>query len=224
MKRLSIIDETNIMTKISTLAAVLLLSFLPSTAAGQEVDMTANVGWVSEYLYRGIPQNTSSASAGLDIGVGPVYLGTWAADVGEGSEVDLYGGVGVEVRGLALTAGGTGYFYTGAFDDTYAEGNLGAAYGPVSVHFALGRYLTDPETLDYTFLSVGGEVRGWYAALGRFGGDFGGSYGELGYGFTVSEIDFTVGWVLSDSELAVLPSGRSNATLILGLSRVFTLK
>ncbi|MDZ7778840.1 MAG: TorF family putative porin [Gemmatimonadota bacterium] len=207
------------------IVAVFLLSLsLPSRAVSQEVDMTANVGWVSEYLYRGIPQNTSSASMGLDLAVGPVYLGTWAADVGEGAEVDLYGGVGIDVHGLALSAGGTGYLYTGEFDDTYAEGNFGAAYGPVSVDFAVGRYLTDPETLDYTFLVVGGEVRGWYANLGRFDGDFDGMYGELGYGFTVSEIDFTVGWVLSDAELALLPSGRSNATLVLGLSRVFTLR
>lgn len=212
------------MTRFKLAALSLLAASVPVGASAQEVEVTANVGWVSEYLYRGITQNTSSASAGLDLAAGPVYLGTWAADVGEGAEVDLYGGVGTEVGGLALSVGGTGYFYTGEFDDTYLEGNLGAGYGPLTVDFALGQYRTEPETLDYTFLKVTAEARGFYASFGTFGQDFSGEYGEFGYGFAVSDVDLTVAWVLSDSELAFLPAGKTNSTLTLGASKTFALK
>ena len=212
------------MTRVIMAATALLAVFiLPAVGLAQEVEVTANVGWVSEYLYRGIAQNTSSASAGIDMAAGALYLGSWAADVGDGSEVDVYGGVGLDLGGVGVSVGGTGYLYTGEFDDTYVEANLGAGYGPFAVDFALGQYLTEPETLDYTFLQVTTDVRGAYAKFGTFGGDFSGRFGEVGYGFAVSEVDCSVGWVLSDSELALLPSGRSNATLVLGVSKTFAL-
>lgn len=211
--------------RISLFACALLItSLLPAAASAQEAELTANVGWVSEYLYRGIAQKSSSASAGIDLAVGPLYLGSWAADVGDGSEVDLYGGLGYEVRGVSLSAGGTGYFYTGEFDDTYLEGNLGMAFGPLSADFAVGSYRTEPEPLDYTVLEVTAEARGVYLTVGTFGGDFSGEYGEFGYGFQISGTDLDIGWVVSDSELALLPSGRSDATLVFGVSRTFTLR
>lgn len=204
--------------------AILLALVLPVGLNAQEAEITGNVGWVSEYLYRGIPQNTSSPSAGLDLAAGPVYLGTWAADVGEGSEVDVYGGVALDLEGLSLSLGGTGYFYTGEFDDTYLEGNLGAGFGPLSVDFALGQYLTEPETLDYTYLQVTLEVQGAYARFGTFGQDFSGEFGEVGYGFSVGELDMTASWIFSDDELSLLESGKGNQTLVLGLSKTFTLR
>ena len=212
------------MTRVIMAAAALLaISILPMAGSAQAVEATANVGWVSEYLYRGIPQNTSSASVGIDLAAGVLYLGSWAADVGEGSEVDVYGGVGFDMGGVGVSLGGTGYLYTGEFDDTYVEANLGAGYGPFALDVALGQYLTEPESLDYTFLQVTTDVRGAYAKLGAFGGDFDGRFGEVGYGFAVSEVDCSIGWVLSDSELALLPSGKSNATLVLGISKTFAL-
>jgi hypothetical protein len=117
---------------------------------------------------------------------------------GDGSEIDVYGGVALERAGVELSLGGTGYIYTGEFDDPYVEGNLGAGYGPFTVDLALGQYLTEPETLDYTYLQVTTSVRGAYATLGTFGGDFSGRFGEVGYGFVVSDVDCRVGWVLSD--------------------------
>ena len=76
-------------------------------------DLSANVGFASEYYYRGIKQKESSASAGLDFETGGFYVGTWAADVGDGLEVDLYGGYNLELGEFTLGAGVTGYYYTG---------------------------------------------------------------------------------------------------------------
>ena len=66
------------------------------------------------------------------------YVGTWAADVGDGLEVDGYFGYGGEVGDFSYSVGYTGYFYTGDFDDTYQEINLGAGFGIVTLDVAVG--------------------------------------------------------------------------------------
>ena len=106
-----------------SLATIVAGGVMLGSAAAQEAEVTANAGWVSEYFYRGILQKTSSASAGLDVVFGPASVGTWLADVGDGTEIDLFGSVGADVEGLSLIAGGTAYLYTGEFDDTYLEAN-----------------------------------------------------------------------------------------------------
>ena len=45
------------------LAASLAVVSTPALA----VDLSANLGWNSEYIFRGIPQKTSSAFGGLDL-------------------------------------------------------------------------------------------------------------------------------------------------------------
>ena len=60
----------------------LALALLASTA---QADFSANLGYASEYHYRGILQKNSSASGGVDFEQGGFYAGTWAADVGAGS-------------------------------------------------------------------------------------------------------------------------------------------
>ena len=98
--------------------AVIAALVTPLVGAGQEAALSANVGFSSDYFYRGIPQGTSSASGGLDFTVSKIYLGTWAAGVAAGNEVDVYAGVGHEVDDFSVSVGGTGYFYTDdAFDD-----------------------------------------------------------------------------------------------------------
>ena len=210
---------------MATLALALLA---PLGADAQEAEVSANAGWVSQYYYRGILQKTSSASAGLDVGFGALSAGTWLADVGDGIEVDLYGSVGADVEGLSLSLGGTAYLYTGQFDDTYLEANLGAGYGPLSVELSIGQYENfDANALDYWFLGVTAEHEGFYGTVGTFGSDFEGAYGEVGYGFSVAELDFTISGILNDSDLSGLEGGDRNpaagATLVFGVSKTFGL-
>jgi uncharacterized protein (TIGR02001 family) len=83
----------------TSLAALLIL------ASGlAQAQWSANIGYASEYHSRGIFQKNSSASAGLDYGVGGLYVGTWAADVGDGLEVDGQ----FDLGNLALSVGCTG--------------------------------------------------------------------------------------------------------------------
>lgn len=213
------------MKKFITAAFILALAG-PLAVEAQEVEVTANAGFVSEYIYRGIPQKTSSASAGLDLGISGLYLGTWAADVGDGNEVDLYAGYGLEYEGFTASVGGTGYFYTGDFDERYLEANLGAGYGPLSVEFSFGTYDDQPEEDSYTFLGITAEQSNFYLTYGLFGGDDtfyaeGGDYLEAGYGFTAADLDFAAAWVYSMEDLIGAPDG--DHTLVFGVSKTFAI-
>jgi len=112
-----------------TIATICLaMSLTAVSAPALAVDLSGNIGYNSQYIYRGIPQSTSSAFGGLDLGTGGFYLGAWAADVDDGIEIDYYGGYGFEVGEFNFGIGGTIYTYTGDFDDTYKEVNLSAGW------------------------------------------------------------------------------------------------
>ena len=83
-----------------------LIAALLGISATAGADVSANLGFASEYYYRGIFQKNSSASAGLDYESGGFYVGTWAADVGDGMEVDVYGGYGADVGDVNLSVEG----------------------------------------------------------------------------------------------------------------------
>ena len=195
----------------------LALTLLASTA---QADLSANLGYASEYHYRGILQKNSSASGGLDYEQGGFYVGTWAADVGDGLEVDGYFGYGTDVGDVSLSVGFTGYYYTGDFDDTYQEINLGAGFGLLSLDVAIGEYdnFTGP-TLDYTFYALSIEKDGFSATLGSFAQDFDGDYLQLGYDTTISEIDFGVALIFANDDLV----GDKEESLIFTVGKSFDL-
>jgi len=197
------------------LGAVLLAA---SVAANAQA--SANIGWASEYHFRGILQKVSSASGGLDYESGGFYVGTWAADVGDGLEVDGYFGYGADVGDFSLSIGYTGYFYTGDFDDTYQEINLGGAFAGLSLDVAIGEYedFTGP-TLDYTYAQLTYEYEGFYGRYGTFSQDFDGDYFEFGYGTTISDIDFGISLVLANDDLI----GEDDESLIFSIGKSFDL-
>jgi uncharacterized protein (TIGR02001 family) len=217
---------TTRLTRFVLALTIPLALLAPVRAAAQEAEVSANAGFVSQYFYRGLLQKTSSASAGLDVGFGALSLGTWLADVGDGAEIDFYGSVGVDVGEGSLSVGGTAYLYTGEFDDTYLEANLGAGYGPLSVEFSIGQYANfGGPTLDYWFAGVTAEHEGFYGTVAGFGADFTGNYGEVGYGFSAAELDWTISGILSDSDLSGLADGDGDPTpgltLVFGVSKSF---
>lgn len=204
--------------KISALVALALLG----TSAAQ-ADLSANLGFASDYYYRGIFQAASSANGGLDYESGGFYVGTWAADVKDGLEVDGYFGYGGEAGDFGYSIGYTGYFYTGDFDDTYQEINLGGSFGLVSIDVAVGEYanFTGP-TLDYTYYALTLEKDGLYGKYAGFSQDFSGNYIELGYGLTVAEIDLGVKLLFNDKDLS--GDGESDQALIFTIGKSFDLK
>jgi len=205
--------------KQNILALALLSSLgIAAPAAHAEGALSANVGFVSDYIFRGIAQSDSSASAGLDYENSGFYLGTWFADVDLGLEVDLYGGYGGEFSGVSYGLGFTTYRYTsdkpdspaatdGAFDDTYNEYNVSLGYGPVSVAYAGGTHdnfegkVAGNKEVDYSVTTVTAEHNGFYALVGDYGKDSKGSWYELGYGTELGGFDAGVSLISSDKDL-----------------------
>ncbi len=200
-------------------SGVILSALLLSAVANAQ--WSANVGYASEYHFRGILQKNSSASGGIDYESGGFYAGTWAADVGDGLETDLYFGYGGEVDDFGYSIGFTGYYYTGDFDDTYQEINLGASYGILSVDIAIGEYDNfDGPTQDYTFAAITlADDSGLYGTFGTFSQDADGDYLELGYGTTISEIDFGVALIFANDDLV----GDEEESLIFTIGKSFDL-
>jgi uncharacterized protein (TIGR02001 family) len=202
-------------TRITIVVTLLALS---GTASA---DWSANLGYASEYHYRGIFQKNSSASGGVDFEAGGFYAGTWAADVGDGLEVDLYGGYGFDIgESVSLSIGATGYYYTGDFDDTYQEINLGAGFGFLSIDVAIGQYdnFTGP-TLDYTYYAVTAEHNGFYGTFAGFSQDFEGEYFEFGYGTTVSDIDLGLSLIFANDDLV----GEDEESIVFTIGKSFDL-
>jgi uncharacterized protein (TIGR02001 family) len=184
--------------KTKILGPALILSVAAVAApATSNAEVSANIGWVSEYIYRGIHQDDSSAYAGIDYASdGGFYLGTWGADVGDGLETDLYFGY----------AGGDEFtykigYYTDDFDDTYTEVNLGIGYGIFALDVAIGEWDGFGAPADYTFTSVTlSPEKGPYYKFGSFGDDFDGDYLEIGYTYSIEDdgVDLSVSMVYSD--------------------------
>lgn len=179
------------------------LALLSSAA---QAEWSANLGWASEYHFRGIFQHSSSASGGVDFEQDGFYAGTWAADVGDGLEVDGYFGYGGEYQDFTYGIGFTGYYYTGDFDDTYQEINLGFGYNILSVDVAIGEYDNfGGPTQDYTYYALTLEQDGFYGTFAGFSQDADGEYIELGYGTTVADIDLGISLIFANDDLLCAP-------------------
>ena len=173
------------------------------------VEISGNVGYATEYHYRGILQNSESFSAGIDLDAGGLNMGIWTADVGDGAEVDVYSSYTWEVGDLAVSAGMTGYYYTGDFDETYEEVNLGLDYKFLSVEHSMGTWEGE-EGMDYDFTSITTNYNDFYATYGIFGKEFSGDYVEVGYGRTFKGVDMGVAYITTDgSDSLIATLGRA---------------
>ena len=203
--------------KATILGALLVLS---GTAYA---DFSANIGWQSDYYFRGIFQKSSSAQGGVDFEKSGFYAGVWAADVGGGStgdglEIDYYLGYGGEAGDFAYGVGYTAYTYTGDFDDTYQEINLSGGFSFVTLDIAVGEYdnFGGPK-LDYQFYSLTAEYKGFWGLYGAFDDDFDGDYFQFGYNTSVADFDVGLSLLYSDENLV----GTSEEALIFSLGKSF---
>ena len=106
------------MNKLYTAAALSALLLSPLSAqAGEKIgdfDLSANVGFVSEYSFRGIAQSNENPAVqgGFDVTHDSgLYTGGWGSTVNfnDGDEaqleVDVYGGYSGAVKGLSFVVG-----------------------------------------------------------------------------------------------------------------------
>ncbi|MFK7814885.1 MAG: TorF family putative porin [Gammaproteobacteria bacterium] len=200
-----------------------------SSNAFAEATLSGNAGILSDYNYRGIPQDSGVGNGGLDLEVGGFYLGTWIADVGTGVEYDVYGGYVHEfTNGMYLGGGYTTYQYSDNFDAEYNEANIYAGWSndtwSVDLEFSPGEYngeFSDGDNYDFYAATVGWN--GAYVTYGMFDDDAEdelGNYLEVGYGFEVAGFDMTAAIVHTD-DADILGDDGDETEAYVGIHRSF---
>mgnify|MGYP003644022805 FL=1 len=200
------------------LMIILLLGSFPTIT--QASSMSYNVGYMSDYWYRGVFQSESAVSFGADTEVGNFYVGTWMADVDQGIEMDVYGGYGFTILGMDSYIGATGYYYSDNFDSDYEEINTGLSYGNVSYDYSVGKYKTTTEQ-DYSWSEVTMSFTdNLSVSYGEWGKDLKGSVTKVNFNKTINDIDFgvEVGKNDSDTTGAAKYVDTTYATFSLGIS------
>lgn len=139
-----------------TLICTALFAALPAVSApvfaAEESphSLSANVGFVSDYRYRGISQTEKKPAlqGGFDYEhASGAYLGVWGSNIswikdGKSSlELDLYGGYGGEVGDFSYDVGLLQYYYPGgkvegAANPNTLEAYVGGGWGPLSVKYS----------------------------------------------------------------------------------------
>lgn len=221
-----------------TALGVAAVGAVPATAMAEA---TANIGWVSDYIFRGIYQEDSSAYAGVDLNHDTgFYIGAWGADVGTGNEIDYYLGWGGG-ENLTYSVGYTLYTYPDNFDDKYEELNLGLGWGIFQLDYAMGKYKSVDAVsalqalgvsvaggdVDYTFtsLTISPEM-GPTFKVGLWGDDFeellvtGGdparlgkeaAYVEIGYTYTLEDFGVDLSMALTIADSKKFPGLTNSA-------------
>lgn len=166
-------------------------SLLAGGFAQAEVESSFNLGYNSDYVYRGFDLGTNAFQYGFDLS-GEGYCGfSWSAGIwyitpeGDGfsDELDIYAGVSRDFGAINVAAGFTNYSYpnSGADDDNEVYvGVATSAYGldvGFTVYYGWGGILEEQVLLE----------------------------GTLGYGFDLTDkiganIGATVGYVASEGE------------------------
>lgn len=145
------------MKKLLLASAVASALGVPATALAQAKSLhtvTGNVGFVSDYRFRGLSQTYEQPAlqGGFDYAhASGFYLGTWASNVsgnqyvnGAGLEWDFYGGYKFAAGPLGLDVGLLYYWYPGAYYPGFAtkhkynntEAYIGASWNWLSVKYS----------------------------------------------------------------------------------------
>lgn len=112
-----------------------------SSEAEPAYDLSANIGLVSDYRFRGISlsDRDPALQGGVDLETrSGWFVGTWASTIadyaGADVELDLYAGYATQLAGLDVSTGAYAYIYPGAAGVHYVEliTTLGRSFGKVS--------------------------------------------------------------------------------------------
>lgn len=219
--------------KIAAVAAMIPSAALAQGEAGTPaVSVAYNIGVVSDYRFRGISYTNRDPAlqGGIDIAFrSGFFVGTWASNIadygGSNVEVDLYGGYGGEVAGIAYTASALTYLYPGGTDVNYVElqSTLAKTIGPVTTTITLA-YTPDQwnTTRDNFYAGLGADVAlGDLPMTASFSiGRENGSYDEkwdwsAGLSYTLDKFEISASYVDSNYKgaLEAGKNGRAGAVL-----------
>jgi uncharacterized protein (TIGR02001 family) len=169
------------MSKVTkVLGAVMALSaaYVAPAFAENGATYSGNIALTTDYAFRGISQTDGAPAVqgGFDASFGSVYAGAWASNVdfGEfgvsgGLELDLYGGVKIDLEPVDLDLGVIGYLYPSSSDipgpTPTSEGELDyyEVYGKAA--FAPGEGVSLGAALYYSPDFTGETGDGLYAEL-----------------------------------------------------------
>lgn len=128
-----------------------------------QAEITANVALTTDYVWRGVSQNTDESPAiqgGFDYAAeSGFYAGVWGSNVNFGGneslELDIYGGWGTELSsGIGLDFGIIRYSYHGASDSNdldFTEFYAGASYAGFGFNYSVGDELGDQFEISYGY-------------------------------------------------------------------------
>jgi uncharacterized protein (TIGR02001 family) len=190
-------------------AGIALTTGAMAVSSSALADFSYNVGYASDYYYRGVPQASSVASAGVDYEGGGLSLGAWTANLGQdqGVEIDLYGSYGWTLtEDVDVYIGYTYYYYTGEFSENAEEVNAGIRLGMLTFDYALGDVHDSDQTygddLTYNWLAATiNPFEGWYLEFGTYGDELDGDYAQLTYEFNVSDIDMGISFLMNNKDI-----------------------
>ncbi len=150
----------------SALVAIMFSVFSTSNSKAAEAlkigpaEISFNAGYMSNYVWRGVDQNSGdgSASFGVDASLPyGIYLGSWTASVdlnGSNQELDFYGGIAKSFGMATVDIGYIAYTYPGHTDNVatnfgefYGKLNLAPEKSPLSFDISYYELDTKPEAL-----------------------------------------------------------------------------
>lgn len=235
---------------VATALSPLLFSPL-SAHAGEQIghfDLSANVGFVSEYSFRGIAQSNENPAVqgGFDVTHDSgFYAGIWGSNVNfnDGDEAqleaDIYAGYSGNSDGVNYDLGLIYYAYPGAdsaLDYDFVEGALAIGYdfdvfsASASVNYS-PEYFADSGDAFYYAAAVDVPLRDSFTLSGHIGYqdvDDNAAFGvpdytdwSIGLGYSLAGFDFSLQYVDTDLDEPSECSDGCDARGIFGISKSF---
>jgi uncharacterized protein (TIGR02001 family) len=136
--------------------------------AQSSIELSGNVGLVSDYRYRGISlsDRDPAIQGGIDLShKSGLFIGTWASSIadygGSNLELDIYGGYAGQAAGIDYSLSVLGYIYPGGSGVDYVElqGTVGKTVGPAALELVLA-YVPDQKNYpgDNFYIEAKAEV------------------------------------------------------------------
>ncbi len=233
---------------VSALAVLPLSAQATDLLSDSEFEISANVGFVSEYSFRGIAQSNENVAiqGGFDISHDTgLYIGVWGSNVNfnDGDEanveVDVYGGYAGEMNGVTYDVGLIYYAYPGAdssLDYDFIEGALALGYdfdifsATASVNYS-PEYFGNSGDAQYYALGVDVPLPADFTLSGHVGRqeiDDNATFGtpdytdwSVGLGYNLEGFDLSVSYVDTDLDEPGECADGCESRIIFGVSRSF---
>lgn len=229
------------------IAIVAALPLMGTAHAAEESPFSANVGFVSDYAYRGISQTNERAAlqGGFDYAHDSgFYAGVWGSniswladandDVSSSLEVDVYGGYAKEFGDFGVDVGLLQYIYPGSYPHGFNDPNTLEGYVGFSWKFVSFKYshsftdlfgTDDSKGSDYLDLSASYEVIDGLTLDAHYGHQRitgpAKSYYDWKLGATYSLGGFDIGLHYVDTDIKDKDDFDADARYVLSVSKSF---